>query len=271
MINKLDFKYEHHKEAVERYIEKVKVHKEVLAVILSGSLAKGIEKENSDIDLYVVIDDNAYKTVDKKLQYCVTDHELCEYASGYIDAKLVSLSFLKAAVVHGSEPTRSSFTGSCVVYSKISEIYEIVEKIPVFQEDGWEERCSSYYAQIRVWGDYMYRNAVSKGNFFLEHRAVNEMVLFAGKYILCVNKVLFPCFKTMFEMIENCEHKPEKFIELSEDVLKNPTVEKVKNYTKMMKSFATVGKIIYPNEAVPVFIRDSEWNWVNGTPSIEDW
>ena len=265
------FKYPHHKSSLEKYIEKIKIHEEVLAVILSGSLAKGIEKENSDIDVYLVIEDKAYETVDKEMKYCVTDHDICDYERGYIDAKLISLQFLKEAAIYGSEPVRSSFTGSYVVFSRLPEIEKIVDSIPVFQENGWEERCRSYYAQIRVWGDYMYHNAIGKGNVFLAHRAVDEMVLFAGKYILCVNKVLFPCFKTMMEAVKACEKKPENFVAISEDVLQNPTKEKVKQYTKMMKAFATVGKVDFPKEAVSIFIKDSEWNWMKGTPSLEDW
>lgn len=266
------FQYGHHKKAVERYLEKIRKREGALAVIVSGSLAKESERANSDIDVYVVIEDLVYQEIEQKHAFCSCDHDICDYEGGYIDAKFISLTFLRKAAIYGSEPTRASFLGSEVIYAKEPEIEKIVKQIPVFPEEGWEERCRSFYAQTRVWGNYMYPDAVKKDNIFLKTRAVNEITLFAARYVLCLNKLLFPGYKSLFKMARRCQKTPKHFVAHSEELLREHDLNKVKQYMQMMKSFATVGKVDFCAEgAVSIFIKDSEWNWLDGKPSIEDW
>lgn len=263
------YKYEHHQKAVEKYIEQVKDQKGVLAVILSGSLSREWEKENSDIDLYLVLDDMVYEENNKTMEYCCTDYNICEYDQGYIDAKIISLQFLKEAAVHGSEPTRASFIGSNVVYTKDLEINNIVKNIPVFQEENWEARLQSFYSQVLVWGKYFYKESIKGQNLFLETRALNEMVLFSARYVLCLNKVLFPGYKSLFKALGECEIMPENFIDISNSLLREADLNKVKEYVKMMKNFAAPRNFDH-GKTISIFIKDSEWNWLNGNPSIED-
>jgi len=80
-----------------------------LALIICGSVATGKARENSDVDLYLVVTDEEFERVrsDEGCFYGSWDPK--KFSGVEIDGKIVGKSFLVEAAARGSEPTRASF------------------------------------------------------------------------------------------------------------------------------------------------------------------
>ena len=125
--------YKHHEESLaimRRYFEE---RPEVIALIFGGSVAKGNERPDSDLDGMVVVSDEVYAQKLAANQTAETITGLCTYEGGYFDVKYMTKSYLLAAAERASEPTRNAFVGSRVLFSRDPEIEGIVARIPVFQ------------------------------------------------------------------------------------------------------------------------------------------
>lgn len=266
----MTYKYAHHRESLERFVEMIKQEPEFEAVILSGSITRGEEKADSDIDVYLVVSEEEFARRSQSQQLFYSNDQVCNYEGGYIDGKIITYDFLKKAAECGSEPTRTSFWGGMTVWSKISGLDEVVKKIPVFHDETRESRLRSFYAQILVWGFYMSGEGIKKENPFLAQRSINELVLFSARYILCYNRILFPGFKAMMKAVKRCDSIPESFFERTENLLTTVDLEQIFEYVKMMMDFADEGVVSF-DQAIGIFVQDSESNWLNGSPSVEDW
>lgn len=264
------YKYPHHQESIERFIELIKEKPEFLAVVLSGSISRGEERENSDIDVYLVVTEEEFARRSQNQELSYFNHKVCTYEGGYIDGKIITYDFLKKAAEYGSEPTRTSFFGGITVWSKVPGLEEVVKRIPEFEEEIRESKLRSFYAQILVWGNYMAKEGIKKDNPFLTQRSVNELILFSARYILCYNRILFPGFKPMMKAVMGCNKIPEGFVEKTEKLLLSADWKDIKRYVKMMLEFADEGTVSF-EQAVGIFVQESESNWLDGKPSVEDW
>ncbi len=50
----------HHEEAMNAAVARVLSEKEPIAILLGGSIARGVERPDSDVDLIVVVTDNEW-------------------------------------------------------------------------------------------------------------------------------------------------------------------------------------------------------------------
>ena len=57
----------HHKESIEKLIESIKQDERFLALIIGGSVAKGMEREESDIDVVLIATDEEFEKRKKKV------------------------------------------------------------------------------------------------------------------------------------------------------------------------------------------------------------
>lgn len=97
--------YEHHKRAIENLKKYYEGDPEILGVVLGGSVAKGLERPDSDIDGMVIVTPERYEKLkaEGRITECITGY--CDYEGGYFDIKYMTKEYLEAAADHGSEPT----------------------------------------------------------------------------------------------------------------------------------------------------------------------
>ena len=50
----------HHEKAIQKLVEHFETDESCLAVIIGGSIAKGLEREDSDVDAILVVTDELY-------------------------------------------------------------------------------------------------------------------------------------------------------------------------------------------------------------------
>ena len=201
-----------------------------LAVILCGSIAQGIEKKESDIDVYLVVTDFEYEKAVANSATAYFNFEVTTYEGGYIDGKIINYDFLVKAQKFGSEPTRASFIGAKVLWTKIDDLQTLIDQIPIFDETCREKKLQSFFAQVFTWGQFFYEEAIAKDNLYLKQKSITETVFFGMRYVLEYNRILFPCHKSLFKYVEKAEHQPTKFMEISQELLSYGKKETMKVY-----------------------------------------
>ena len=87
--------YKHHEDSINNLIAMYKENPDVLSIALGGSIAKGRERIDSDIDAIIIVNDAMYKNLrnQNKLSECIYGH--CTYEGGYFDVKYFTKDYLE--------------------------------------------------------------------------------------------------------------------------------------------------------------------------------
>jgi hypothetical protein len=255
---------EHHQKALDDFVASVAAMDTFQAVILSGSIAKGTATATSDLDVYLVVSEDEYAA--RRARHDLAVLAPCDYAGGYVDGKVISLGVLEAAAERGSEPMRSSFTGSSVVHSTIGDIQPLVDRIAVYPEPNRARNMRDFYSQFALNAAYFGPQAMKRSDSFLLAQSLSNVVLYAGRLLLAYNRVLFPCPKQLLATVATCSHKPEGFLELTEALLREPSPEALANYQTLVSAFTDWG--LPDAELLTVFLELDEWRWLEHEPPL---
>jgi hypothetical protein len=258
---------EHHRRAIDKLTERFRQDPDFPALIVAGSVAKGIESENSDIDAVLVATDEEYvkRKASNNLHYFTKDD--CDYPGGYVDGKIVDMQFLRDVADHGSDPARAAFVGAWIAYSHIPELEKVFSRIPVYPEGEHQERIRSFYAQVEAWRWYV-GEGERLGNRYLLMHSTSQLILFGGRMILAHNRILYPYHKWFLHVLRNAPLKPDGFLGLIERLLEQPSKQHADTFCEGLFGFTEWDK---PPEGWPArFMEDSEWNWRYGPAPIAD-
>ncbi|HNY21149.1 MAG TPA: nucleotidyltransferase domain-containing protein [Treponemataceae bacterium] len=234
---------EEQQKQIAEITERHRKDKNVVAVILIGSIARGDAREGSDVDYNLVVKER---------------RELCD----------VTKDDLKFTIAHGNELTRWSYTSAKVLYSTDDEIEGLIKQIPVYPENRRQYNMESFVSQIKMHFAYLQLAEYSK-NTYLLHETAAKIALFSGRLILADNRVLYPNRKWYSREIQRIEDKPKDFYEKMRELLNAPTIDKARTFIDGLMAYKA-----YPEPAegwVNRFNKDSVLSWKNGTFSIEDW
>ncbi len=256
----------HHQKAINKLVEYLKDKPEFLAIIVGGSVTKGNEKENSDIDVILVVTDEEFEKRERRSRFIFYDDSLCDYPDGYIDGKIVNLRFLELAAERGSEPARDAFRDAWVAYSKINDLENLIKKIPLFKKEEKKEKIISFIAQIKI-SMFFIRESVKRDDLFLLTRGITDLILFSGRLILAHNKVLYPNIKLLLDALENAKEKPDNMIELIETLLRGRTIELAEELCNTVLNYRRWPRV---SNAAVRYLIDTEWAWLNGKMYIGD-
>jgi hypothetical protein len=239
-----------------------------LALVICGSLATGKARENSDVDLYLVVTDNEFERA--------RAGEGCFYGSwdpnGFsgieIDGKIVGKKFLQEAAVRGSEPTRASFESAYAEFSHDAEIDALIERIAAYPEREREQKIKAFYAYVQHYR-YIGEQAFGLGDDYFARRCLIELVFFAARLALAHNRVLFPCHKSHFAALERCDELPPEFVDSSRRLLESSNLPALVDYYERVSGYFS--RYDYPDQERIGFILENEWGWFSGLPSVGDW
>lgn len=257
----------HHETAIQKLADHFSKEEGYLAVIVGGSIAKGVESEYADIDVLLVVTDELYeKRKDGNgLLYFSTD--FCDYPSGYVDGKIVNLQYLKAAAERGNEVTRAAFNGAFVAYSAIPDLDDLLSRIPVYQTGERQEKIRSFRAQFECAYWYL-GEAIKRDDRYLLNHAVSNLILYGGRLILAHNEILYPYHKLFMGELERAPEKPDNLMELINVLLEEPTAENAKAFHDAIMGFRRWDE---PPELWAVrFLKDTELAWVEDRAYIGD-
>jgi len=260
---------EHHQESIKNLIDYYKDDTDIISVVLGGSVAKGCERADSDIDAIVIVTDTKYAALEKenRLSECIWGH--CTYENGYFDIKYTTIRYLQALAERGSEPSRSAFKASKCVFGESKEIMELIEKIPIFQKQEKSEKLLSFYSAFHLNFDYFW--SVSRDNAYLRVKTASDIVLFGLRLILQNNEILFPCHKSLLETIAKLENKPKDILEKVDRFLGCLTDETKNEFVNTVLEFIDYAPPENFTEIVTRYVIDNELWWYKQRPNIAEW
>lgn len=108
------------------------------ALILGGSVAKGLARADSDVDFLIVANDREFKQRRARHDLFINRRNLCDYEGGYVDGKIINHAFLEGLAEKGNEPSRAAFEGAFIAYSRLPDLDVLLKKIPVYPEHDRE-------------------------------------------------------------------------------------------------------------------------------------
>lgn len=257
----------HHREAIERFLERYRHDESFRAVLLGGSIAHGFAKPDSDIDLLIVVDEAEYERRKSENRLAFSLWDICTYEGGYVDCKVVSRSFMEKVAERGSDPARYAFKDCRVLMSRMEDLDKLLANVTAFPVQQKEERRRRFAAQLLAWKWY-YSEAIKKENRYLVWLSLHKFTLFACRIVLNENERLYPYHKWLLSETERAPAKPERFDALLNQLLTGPDWDTVQQLADAVLRFLDLKEqdVDWPNR----FLIDSEWNWMEQEPPVDD-
>ena len=260
--------YPHHQEGIENLIRTYKNDDRFQALIIGGSVAKGLARPDSDVDFMMVATDAEFESRQNNRDFFINRTDLTHYPNGFVDGKIISLDYLHHVAENGNEPTRAAFDGAVIAFSKIRYLDGLLKDIGSYPEELRPEKIRKFYAMsfIQHW---LMNEADRHDNRYTKVRAASQLALFAGRLILAHNRVFFPYHKWFFEYLKKCPQKPLHFLDGLNRLLAEPNLENATHVFDDLRNFQDWG--VTDIEAFTWFFEEVELAWMNGTINLEDW
>lgn len=228
----------HHEEAIAHYVTRATGDDDVLAVVITGSLARGRERADSDIDLYLIVTEPAWDRAFDAQRLMYVEREGADYEHGYFDIKLATLSYLDDAAERGDEPVRDSFAASRIAFTRVVDLHERIDRVATVPDEAWDARAGSFVAQARLHGDYFLRQGVEHGDALLTANAAVHLALAVGRALLAHNRVLFQGPKYLAAAVAALPAKPAGVDAALVEVVQRPTIEAGSALLDLLEGFA---------------------------------
>jgi hypothetical protein len=257
---------EHQERALAAYVAQVSEDPDAVGVILVGSLARGAEREDSDVDVYLVVTAEAFARASASDRWAWVDRRGLDYPGSYIDVKLADLDYLRAAAARGDDPTRASFEGARVAFSRVAELESLVAAIGMRDAEAWDDRIRSHVAQAHLHGGYFLRQAEEHGDPFLLQHAAVHLALAAARAALASAHRLMPGPKYIDALVREVP-TPEGFVAAWDRAVAEPGTASASALIAALDQWLGRGQT--PDESLSVFIRDNELAWLRGTIPAE--
>ncbi|GAA1974864.1 nucleotidyltransferase domain-containing protein [Microbacterium pumilum] len=259
---------EQQERALSAYVESVRDDPRTLAVVVVGSVARGSERPDSDVDVYLVVDDQRFAEESAAGRFAWIERWNIDYPGSYIDVKLASPSYLAAAAERADDPTRASFVGARAAFSRVDGLEQLIERITVLPDEVWSERVRSHVAQARLYGGYFLKQAVERGDPFLRQHAGLHLSLAAARAALAASRTLMPGPKYISRLIRDVP-TPDGFVAAWEQVVADPDIQTAGVLMRALDDW--LGSELDPDDTLSVFIRDNELPWLRGGVPAEFW
>jgi hypothetical protein len=258
---------QHHDAAVERFVAVARLDPDMLAVVVDGSIASGLERPDSDVDLVLIVTDEAFQTAldADRLSY-VDDsagYGSAGYEHGYYDIKLATVGYLDRAAERGDDPVRAAFLHTKVAWSRIAGLEEQIARISAVPDEQWDQRMASHMAQVRLHGGYFLNQAHQLSNQYLLQHAVVHLVGAGGRALLALNHRLFQGHKYLERLVSEVDLKPTGYEAATAELLRDPNPATAKAYMMLLEEFYEWP--LSPETTLSRFVLDTELAWLFGT------
>jgi len=261
--------YKHHKDSIDNLSEYFKKDKSVIAVLIGGSIAKGCERVDSDIDAIVVVTDQRYNELYETYRLSETILGYCTYENGYFDIKYVNKGYLKSVARNGSEPARVSFEKSWCIYSTDKEIESFIQEIPVFQKQEKAKKMLAFYSAFELNNGYFW--SISNDNPYSKARAITDIVLFGLRLILQDREILFPCNKGLLSTVSKLGKEAKSIVEKAEKLISTGDTLSKDDFASSVMDFIEYEPPKEFSEVLTSYINNHELWWYKNSPVIAEW
>lgn len=259
----------HHEDAVAAFVRAQAVRPDTLGVIIVGSVARGDERPDSDVDVYLVVTDQAYGRAAAEGIVAMVSTDGADYEGGYIDIKLASPAYLTRAVEAADDPTRASMLGARVVLDRLGGLAELAVSITRLPEAVWQDRLVAYRAQVELYGGYFLPQGAERGDVFLLQHASVHACLAAGRLALAHHRRLFAGQKYLARDLAGLDRLPGGFLTVWHGLLANPTPVAAGQLRDIINKW--LGPAPDADRTLSRFIADNEQGWLTGAHPPEFW
>ena len=269
-VEDIVFQYPHHREAVKELISIFREKEGVIALVFGGSVAKHMEREDSDIDAMVIVTEEFYERKRKVncIAECISMGD-CAYPGGYFDVKYMTKDYIRDAAEKGSEPTRNSFIGSHVLFSADEEVTELVRRIPVLQKQEFEEKMLSFFSNLQLNYNYFWKACRPEG--YMKLKVASEIVYSLYRMVLQENEILFPCNRRLEQFVKLAPDQPEHLVEYCEEFCRTLEDDPL---DKALEAWKAWTHYQYPTDSAVCQSRycdDFEQWWRVPRPLVSEW
>lgn len=260
--------YKHHEESIENMKEFFR-NQGAIALILIGSVAKGTEREDSDLDCAVILSQEEYAKKEKTNITSETVEGLCTYEGGYFDVKYMTKGYLKELSEKGSEPARNTFTKSRILFCNDTEIEGILPRIPVFQTREKEEKLLSFYSDF--WLNYYYFLKSCPIDGYMKMHTIAEIIYSVYRMILQENEILFDCNRRLEKQVESISPQTVDLVRLGRQLEVSQSIE---DTDRFVNKYIEVSTYAPPKNIAVVltqYAKDFQEWWIKPRPNIHEW
>jgi hypothetical protein len=259
---------QHHTDTIANLVREMQANPDVLALLLGGSLAHGCARPDSDVDVAIILTDEAMarQRATGRLHY--NNRALCTY-DGYIDGKYMDLAFLRLVAQRGSDPIRYAFEGNRVLCARIAGLEALLADIVRYPVAEKAARIDRFAAQLLAWRWY-YSEGVKQQSAYLLTLAAQKLVLFTCRLVLTHNEMLYPYHKWMRRVTEAAPRQPAGLAARLDELLQRHSWELVDRHVREILAFVGLDFAASDGTWPTHFMRDTELRWMTTEPAIDD-
>ena len=260
----------HHAESIEIMRRHFEGEPGVLGLILGGSVARGNERPDSDLDALVVVTPARHAELEAagRLSECIWGK--CTYEGGYFDIKHFTADYLRAAALRGSDPTRNSFLGARVLFGPAGlDLPGLVGRIGQYPVADKERRIRLFYSIFLLSSGYFFECALKDRSEYFLRRAAADAVYGGLRMLYAKNEVFFPCHRRMVAEADKLPDKPADLAALAEALCAEPTpaardafVAAVKGHPGWNLDFSRY------DPHLSVYVKAMEQSWQNSEDNV---
>jgi len=247
--------HKHHQESIENMIAHYSQNPEIIALFLTGSVATGTERPDSDIDGVAVVSPEYYEQKRKTCNECESVFGKCTYEGGYFDVHFKTRQLMEELAASGSEPMRNMFTNARVLFCHEPGLPELAAKIPIFPKKEIELKQLRFYCTFKQF--YSYYWVCCKPEGFMKHHVANGMVYNLYRLILIENEILFPSVRKLETFVINAPKKPDGIVDKCRKFMNNLTDE---DALALIESYEKWTSYKYPDPKNFQFIANNYFN-----------
>ena len=258
---------QHHDEAATRFVARTRGRPGVRAVLLTGSVATGRERPDSDVDLVLVVDDEQWDAALAAGRIMYTETDGIGYEHGYFDVKLATPEILAAAAERGDDPVRDSLAEAKVLFTEGFDAQGVIRRLAERPDGEWLELATSFLAQARLHGEYFLLQGLERGDPLLTAHAAVHLATSAARAALALHHVRFPGPKHLIETLEQVPGLPDGLRAAVLDVVTAPSTTTGGALLAHLEGLA--GGALDGDAALSRFVLDNELAWFTRVPPPE--
>lgn len=256
---------EHHERAIARAVEAAK-RRGSLGVIVVGSVARGTERPDSDVDVYEVVADERFEAALASGRIAHVDEGIAEWPGGYVDFKLVSPTLLARAVDEADDATRASLVGARVAFDREGGLAAAIAAITAPPQRYFDDRAAAFSAQFALHADYFLVHGRDHDDAALAANAAVHAGFAAGRIALAAARELYRGPKYLLAQLRDVGRGD--LAEAIAALVDARSAEAVESVRALEPALAARGSEI-DDAALALFIADNEWAWYTRTPPPE--
>lgn len=260
--------YKHHEQSIDNMKDYYR-KRGAIALILAGSVARGTERADSDLDGMVILSEEEYAEKEKNNTTTEIIDGLCTYEGGYFDIKYMTKEYLKDLAEKGSEPARTGFMKARILFCDDAEIEAILPLIPVFQKTEQKEKLLSFYSDF--WLNYHYFLKSCPIDGYMKMHTIAEIIYSIYRMILQENELLFDCNRRLEQQVESISEKTAELVCLGRNLENSQSIP---DADKFVDKYIEITTYVPPKDIAVILTRYAkdfqEW-WRNPRPNIKEW